>query len=69
MTIPSHLERQLMQYLERGGWVKASALPNSPAIFARLVAKGWIEREPGPTGGVMYRITEKGTAAKRVRIP
>ena len=68
-SIPVHYERQFLQYLEVGGWVKATELPNSPGIIERLLAKGWIERKLGPSDRVFYRITEKGIAAKKVPIP
>ena len=69
MTHAKHRERQILQYLEAGGWIKASALPNSPSVMAKLLARGWIERKLGPSDRVLYRITEKGTAAKKAQIP
>lgn len=41
-----------MQYLEAGGWIKASALPNSPRIIERLLARGWID----PAERALYRL-------------
>jgi hypothetical protein len=68
MTLPTHRERQLMQHLRHGGWVKATMLPSSPKVIANLVDKGWIER--GSTDAeVAYRITEKGLAAKKAPVP
>src|SRR5258708_12875096 len=58
-----------MQYLQVGGWQKASALPDSPRVIEKLLARGWIERKPGPADRVLYRIPEKGTTAKKARIP
>jgi len=58
-----------MQYLEAGGWIKANVLPDSPRVIEKLLARGWIERKPGPPDRVLYRITEKGTAGKKARIP
>jgi DNA-binding MarR family transcriptional regulator len=58
-----------MQYLQVGGWRKASAHPDSPRVIEKRLAKGWIERKPGPADRVLYRTTEKGTTAKKTRIP
>ena len=69
ITHANHHERQFMQYLQVGGWQKASALPDSPRVIEKLLAKEWIERKPGPADRVLYRITEKGTTAKKTRIP
>ena len=43
MIVPNHRERQLMQYLRGGGWVKASTLPPGPRLIEGLLLKGWIE--------------------------
>ena len=48
---------------------KRPVLPDSPRVIEKLLAKGWIERKPGPADRVLYRITEKGTTAKKTRIP
>jgi len=44
MSVPTHRERQFMQHLRGGGWVKASAAPAGEQLIKNLLAKGWIER-------------------------
>jgi DNA-binding PadR family transcriptional regulator len=56
-------ERQFMQHLRSGGWVKAIALPDSPKLIQNLVGKGWIECHQ-TENGIFYRITDQGLAAK-----
>jgi predicted transcriptional regulator len=65
--LPTHRERQFMQHLRAGGWVKPSAIPVSagPALVANLLKKGWIEQR-GAENDLCYRITEKGLAAKKM---
>jgi hypothetical protein len=63
MTPATHRERQFMQHLHGAGWVKAVALRNSPKLVKSLLGKGWIERRQAE-GGVSYRISDKGLAAK-----
>jgi hypothetical protein len=63
MTVPNHRERQLMQQLRGAGWVKASALPDTPRVIAKLLSKGWIESHDSE-GTVEYRLTHQGLAAK-----
>jgi hypothetical protein len=68
MTIPNQRERQIMQELRGGGWVKSFALPPSPRILEGLLAKGWIEQR-GAANDLCYRITDKGLAAKIMPVP
>jgi hypothetical protein len=63
MTVPNHRERQWMQYLRGAGWVKAIALPSSPAVAAKLLENGWTE-EHGVGSDRLYRMTDQGLAAK-----
>jgi hypothetical protein len=56
-------ERQFMQHLRTGGWVKASAVPAGTKLVGRLLAKGWIERR-GTANDIHCRLTDKGLAAK-----
>ena len=65
--LPTHRERQFMQHLRAGGWVKPSAIPVSagPALIASLLKKDWIEQQ-GSGHDLCYRITEKGLAAKNM---
>jgi hypothetical protein len=67
MTIPNQRERQLMQELRGAGWVKASALPQSPRTIHGLLDKGWIEQR-GTGDDLCYRITDKGLAAKKAPV-
>jgi DNA-binding PadR family transcriptional regulator len=70
MTFANHHERQFMQRLRGGGWVKASALPSSPGLVQKLLQKGWIETTKSePKNVVLYRLTEKGLEAKKLPIP
>jgi hypothetical protein len=61
--VPNHRERQFMQHLRGAGWVKLTALPDSPRLAQKLLEKGWIERRTD-TSGVWYRLTEAGFSAK-----
>ncbi len=65
--IPNHNERQLLQQLESGGWLKAVTMPSSPAFVDKLLLKGWIEKGI-IDGRLCYRITDEGRAAKKVPI-
>jgi hypothetical protein len=65
--VPNHRERQFMEPLRGGGWVKASKSPPSPIVIANLLAKGWIERQ-GSGAELAYRITENGLAAKKATV-
>lgn len=70
MIVPNHRERQIMQYLRNGGWVKASVLPAGTRLIEGLLKKGWIEQQTlTADDGVYYRITEQGLASKTARIP
>jgi DNA-binding PadR family transcriptional regulator len=66
--VPHHRERQLMQHLRAGAWVKATAVTGGPILIANLLKKGWIERR-GTGAQLYYRITEKGLAAKKLPVP
>jgi hypothetical protein len=61
--LPNHRERQFMQYLRGAGWVKITALPDSPGLIKILLSKSWIEQRTDATG-VSYRLTEAGFQAK-----
>ncbi len=61
--VPTHPQRQFMQYLRTGAWVRAIDLPDRPKVVARLISNGWIERD-GEGRGTSYRITMSGLAAK-----
>ena len=65
----NHRERQFMQHLRAGGWVKAHVAPAAgPTLIELLLAKGWIERR-GTGNEVSYRITDTGLAAKKEKVP
>jgi hypothetical protein len=61
--VPTHPQRQFMQYLRSGAWVRAIDLPDRPKVVARLVKNGWIERD-GEGKNTSFRITMSGLAAK-----
>lgn len=61
--VPTHPQRQFMQYLRTGAWVRAVDLPDRPKVVARLVKNGWIERD-GEGRNTSFRITMSGLAAK-----
>jgi hypothetical protein len=67
MDVPRHPERQFMQHLRAGGWLKAATLPSSPKLIERLLNKAWIER-CGTGKDLAYRITDKGLAAKKAPV-
>lgn len=67
MTSANHRERQFMEYLRAGGWVKAFSLPSSPRVIAGLLHKGWIEQQ-GSGRERCYRLTEKGLEAKKTPV-
>jgi DNA-binding PadR family transcriptional regulator len=60
---PTHRERQIMQHLRGGAWVKAFTL-ESPTTIENLLAKGWIESR-GTGHEKAYRLTSKGLEAKK----
>jgi hypothetical protein len=60
---PNHRERQFLQYLRGAGWVKLTALPDTPGVVRTLLSKGWIEQREDETG-ISYRMTEAGFEAK-----
>jgi hypothetical protein len=66
---PNSRERQFMQHLRAGGWVKASVAPGGVRLIGNLLAKGWIEK-PGITATeISYRLTDKGLGAKKEFMP
>jgi hypothetical protein len=67
MTSANHRERQLMQYLRAGGWVKASSMPSSPKVIEGLLSKAWIDQR-GFGSDLCYQITPKGLAAKKLPV-
>lgn len=64
MNPPHHRERQIMQQLRNAGWVKASALTDSPKTIANLISKGWIEYRQTESGPA-YRLTDLGLQVKK----
>jgi hypothetical protein len=57
-----------MQYLQVGGWQKANALPDSPRVIEKLLAKGWIERSRVPRTASFIESLKKAPG-KKTRIP
>jgi hypothetical protein len=66
MIVPNHRERQIMQYLRNGGWVRAGALPAGTRLIDGLLKKGWIEQGT-LAGDICFRMTPIGLDAKRAR--
>jgi hypothetical protein len=65
---PNHRQREFMQHLRAGGWVKAIMIPTGgPIVIAKLLNKGWIEKR-GEGRELAYRITEKGLDAKKAPV-
>jgi hypothetical protein len=65
---PNHREREFMQHLRAGGWVKAIMIPRGgPILIEKLLNKGWIEK-CGDGRELAYRITEEGLAAKKAPV-
>jgi hypothetical protein len=40
MDVPNHRERQFLQFLRGGGWLKASVAPAGAKLIENLLAKG-----------------------------
>jgi len=56
-------ERQFMQHLRGGRWIRAGQLPESPKVMENLLKSGLIE-SGHVEGDKVYRITSAGLAAK-----
>ena len=70
MTVPNQRERQVMQRLRGGDWLKAIDLPMGERLLKTLLEKEWIVQEArGPSRVVYVRMTNKGFAAKMTPIP
>jgi hypothetical protein len=70
MSVPNQRERQVMQRLRGGDWLKAIELPMGQRLFKTLLDKEWIVQESrGPDRVIFVRLTEKGLAAKITPIP
>jgi hypothetical protein len=66
--IPHNVERTALQNMKGSEWLPGVALyPAKTNTIATMLAKGWIEMQPGPRP--MYRITAAGEAALKVTIP
>jgi hypothetical protein len=67
--IPHHLERTTLQKMNATHGLSSAQLhPAGQHTIARLIAKGWIEKQMD-AGGVRYRITPAGEAALKAKIP
>jgi hypothetical protein len=64
MKPPTDRERQIMQRLRSGGWIKAFTLQDSLKTTENLLAKARIEAR-GSDGDMTYRLTETGLEAKK----
>jgi hypothetical protein len=67
--IPHHLGRTTLQKMNATHGLSSAQLhPAGQHTIARLIAKGWIEKQMD-AGGVRYRITPAGAAALKAKIP
>ena len=63
-TLPvKQRERQFMQHLRGGQWMRKGQLPESPKVLDTLLRNGLVERNE-VQGETLYRITSAGFAAK-----
>jgi hypothetical protein len=63
----AHIERTALQNVASGGWFPAGKLlPAQKKTIAKMMVKGWIERQ---SGDPLYRITADGLAALKAPIP
>ena len=68
--LPHNLERTALQKMSATqGLPLAQLHPAGKQTIARMVAKGWIEREIDASAGAKYRITRAGEAALKAKIP
>ncbi len=66
--LPHNIERTALQSMRGFAWLPAVALhPAQKFTIAKMLAKGWIELQPGPQP--LYRITAAGEAALKATIP
>ena len=67
--IPTYIERSALQWLRSREWdLEENLRPAGPRAIAKMLQKGWIERLP-ENAARKVRITKKGQAALKVRIP
>ena len=68
--IPHNLERTALQKLSAAqGLPLAQLHPAGPQTVARMLEKGWIERQPDDGANIRYCITSAGQAALKAKIP
>jgi len=68
--LPHNLERSALQKLSAAqGLPLAQLHPAGPQTIARMLEKGWIERQLDPGVSTRYRITPAGEAALKAKIP
>jgi hypothetical protein len=56
-------QRQFLEHLQSGDWIKAASVPPSPRVVAKLLANGWIEQRLRGSD-LAYRMTIAGFIAK-----
>jgi hypothetical protein len=64
----NHPQRQFLQYLRHGGWVKVSDLPDAPRKIVKLLNLGWIKRSDSGSE-VFFRITHAGLKELKKPVP
>jgi DNA-binding PadR family transcriptional regulator len=68
--LPHNLERTALQKMSATqGLPLAQLHPAGIQTIARMVAKGWIERQLDARAGARYCITPAGEAALKAKIP
>jgi hypothetical protein len=68
--LPHNLERTALQKLcATQGLLLAQLHPAGPQTIARMLEKGWIERQSDNIGGTRYCITPAGKAALKAKLP
>ena len=68
--IPHNLERTALQKLSAAqGLPLAQLHPAGPQTIARMLEKGWIERQSDVGAIIRYCITPAGQAALKAKIP
>jgi DNA-binding PadR family transcriptional regulator len=68
--IPHNLERTTLQKMNATHGLSSAQLhPAGKHTIARMIAKGWIEKQMDANGGARYRITPTGEAALKAKIP
>jgi hypothetical protein len=67
---PNSRQREVLQLLMSGDWVPIRRqIAVGERLLGNLLQAGWIERSPDGKASDLYRITEAGRTAFRMRMP